>query len=81
MKALYRQGAIEDLFRKSMAEKGLKVKHDTVPIALELVQEGANLQDPNDYAAKVSVWTQFNLKHRPGPLSANRGGTGHFEEP
>ena len=55
IKTLYRQGAIENLFRKSMAEKGLKVKHDTVPIALELVKDSADLQDPNAYPAKVCV--------------------------
>ncbi|KAI1782487.1 FAD binding domain-containing protein [Ganoderma leucocontextum] len=52
---IYRQGAIEDLFRQAMAEKGLKVKHDTVPTAMELVQNSAGLQDPNAYVAKVTL--------------------------
>ena len=42
-----------------MAEKGLKVKHDTVPTAMELVQSSANLQDPKAYVTKASAQTGF----------------------
>ncbi|PIL30436.1 hypothetical protein GSI_07623 [Ganoderma sinense ZZ0214-1] len=58
---IYRQGAIEGLFRKAMAEKGLRVKHDTVPTAMELVQNSSDLQDPKAYVSKASGVTLKNL--------------------
>ena len=45
-----------------MAEKGLKVKHDTVPTAMELVQSSADLQDPKAYVTKASAQTRFGPK-------------------
>ncbi|PIL30414.1 hypothetical protein GSI_07601 [Ganoderma sinense ZZ0214-1] len=52
---IYRQGAIEGLFRKAMAEKGLRVRHDTVPTAMELVQNSSDLRDPKAYVTKASA--------------------------
>ena len=61
-KLIYRQGAIEGLFRQAMAEKGLKVKHDTIPTAMELVQSSTDLQDPKAYVTKASAQTRFGPK-------------------
>ena len=38
-----------------MAEKGLRVRHDTVPTAMELVEKSSDLRDPGAYVTKVSA--------------------------
>ena len=61
---IYRQGAIEGLFRQAMAQKGLTVKHNTIPTAMEVAQNSKELQDPKAYATKASAYmgsVRFNL--------------------
>lgn len=54
MQITLHQGAIEQIFLDSMAQQGLRVDRETVPISIKLSADEAELKDPQAYAVTVS---------------------------
>ncbi|KDQ61459.1 hypothetical protein JAAARDRAFT_30898 [Jaapia argillacea MUCL 33604] len=49
------QGALEELFTDAMRDMGLAVDRPTLPVAIELSQDEAELKDPQSYPIKVTL--------------------------